>query len=235
MQDSAYGGEDKEALGSMLTQLLQVLRSATGEDDTEEESEEEDEDEDGASVVGQLRPVKVCQLPLHPHVVAPVSDGTAFSSMQGFTSGWGCDMCRTPHRSNAGRWRCVEGCDFDSCESCIDRFGRCSLTLRQEISKALPGMATVGDVVVLTPDYIKYFDAVGGPLKPGLAGIVVEDDHTDRLPLRVATFFGAKWWYARGAVRIVGQRGDVVDNARAQLGVPVVRGPDWWVSLNKGW
>lgn len=207
------------------------LRAAANDSDEEEEEKEEKVDEPipaAGAAVGHLRPVEICQVPVHPHPMAAVSDGTAFSQMQGFTTSWRCDLCRTSHSSNAGRWRCVGGCDFDGCGPCISRFGRRGITVRQEVSKALPKMAGVGDVVVLTPEYAKYFDAAGGPLKPGLAGIVVEDDRADlRLPLRVMTFLGSKWWYARPAVRVVGQAGDVVDDARAQLGVPVVRGPDW--------
>ena len=58
---------------------------------------------------------------------------------------------------------------------------------------------TVGDNVVLMPDFASYGDAKSGPLTPGVAGKLIEDDGTSK-PYRVKTTDGRTWWYKAKAI-----------------------------------
>jgi hypothetical protein len=58
----------------------------------------------------------------------------------------------------------------------------------------------VNDRVCLSTFYQDFGDAAGGPLKPGQAGIIIEDDSSDK-PFKVRTEHnGLMWWYAEGAL-----------------------------------
>jgi hypothetical protein len=64
---------------------------------------------------------------------------------------------------------------------------------------------TVGDSVVLTPDYASHADAGEGPLRPGETGVVEKDDGSDK-PFHIRAN-GRAWWYKAEAVMLATAQG----------------------------
>jgi hypothetical protein len=78
---------------------------------------------------------------------------------------------------------------------------------------------TVGDSVVLTPDYASHSDAAGGPLHPGETGVIEKDDGSDK-PFHIRAN-GRTWWYKAEAVMLAGGAAGAVPLA-VPAGPPVL-------------
>lgn len=109
----------------------------------------------------------------------------------------------------AGRSGC-ENCGL--CEKCAES-AHCLPVFRAAVSNEQ--RFSVGDSVVLSPDYRACSDACGGPMSPGDVGKVVQDDQSSK-PYEVL-FKGRKWWYEAAALRRAEAKTSVL-----QIGDPVM-------------
>lgn len=122
------------------------------------------------------------------------------------TPSGGCDAtCSQSHSNDGDCLVCGKGWGTHSGHSCSGGGARGSWRVAGATGgggAAAPSAGPVinGSKVILAPDYARYADAEGGPLRPGNVGTVVADDGSSK-PFKVE-FEGKTWWYERGALAV---------------------------------